>query len=102
MGQLDSRVSVVGGDTAAGKISNSSAPRNDAAESYRTRLRPLRRQVDDLNREIQQMRSAKGSVRENIESQVQIRDAKRAKLQEQINEIEEEARRHGIEPGQLR
>jgi hypothetical protein len=102
MGKLDSKVSVVGGDTAGGKNSNYSGPKNDAADSYRNRLAPLRRQIDDLNNEIQQMRNAKGSPRENIDSQVQIREAKRAKIQEQINEIEEEARRHGIEPGLLR
>lgn len=102
MGKLDSKVSVVGGDAATGKTSIPSGPRNDAVESYRSRLAPLRRQLDDLDREIQQMKSAKGNVRENIESQVQIREAKRAKIQEQINEIEEEARRHGVEPGQLR
>jgi hypothetical protein len=48
------------------------------------------------------MRSTKGSVRENVASQVQIRETRRAKIQKQINEIEEDARRHGIEPGQLR
>lgn len=102
MGKLDSKVNVVGVDSAAGKTSNYSGSKNDAADSYRSRLAPLRRQVEDLDREIQQMRSAKGSVRENIESQVQIRETKRTKIQEQINELEEEARRHGVEPGQLR
>ncbi len=48
------------------------------------------------------MKNAKGSVRENIESQVQIREDKRKRIQAQINEIEEEARRRGIAPGDLR
>jgi hypothetical protein len=33
---------------------------------------------------------------------VQIREARREKIQKQINEIDEDARRHGVEPGQLR
>jgi hypothetical protein len=48
------------------------------------------------------MKSVKGTVRENLEAQVQIREARREKIQKQINEIEEDARRHGVEPGQLR
>jgi hypothetical protein len=81
-----------------------SPPASDGRDAayYRNRLAPLRQQVDDIDREIQQMRSSKGSVRENIESQVQIREVRREKLQKQINEIEEDARRHGIAPGDLR
>ena len=69
---------------------------------YRGRLAPLRQQTDDVDREIQELKSVKGTVRENLEAQVQIREARREKIQKQINEIEEDARRHGIAPGQLR
>ena len=69
---------------------------------YRGRLAPLRQQIDDLDREIQELKSVKGTVRENLEAQVHIREARREKIQKQINEIEEDARRHAIEPGQLR
>jgi hypothetical protein len=100
------RISVVGDQRPSNNsyrapVSPSASDERDAAY-YRNRLAPLRQQIDDIDREIQQMRSSKGSVRENIESQVQIREARREKIQEQIDEIEEDARRHGIEPGQLR
>jgi hypothetical protein len=72
------------------------------AAYYRGRLAPLRQQIDDLDREIQEMKSVKGTVRENLEAQVQIRETRREKVQKQINEIEEDARRHGIAPGDLR
>ena len=72
------------------------------AAYYRGRLAPLRQQIDDVDREIQELKSVKGTVRENLEAQVQIREARREKIQKQINEIEEDARRHGIAPGQLR
>ena len=62
----------------------------------------LRSQVNDIDQQIQQMRTAKGAVRENVESQVQILERRRAKIQARIDEIEEDARRHGIEPGELR
>jgi len=72
------------------------------AAYYRGRLAPLRQQIEDLDREIQEMKSVKGTVRENVEAQVQIRETRREKIQKQINEIEEDARRHGSAPGQLR
>ena len=81
--------------------SPSASDGRDAAY-YRGRLAPLRQQIDDVDREIQEMKSVKGTVRENIEAQVQIREARREKIQKQINEIEEDARRHGIAPGDLR
>jgi len=99
-------ISVVGeqhpsNNSSRAPASTSASDGRDAA-SYRGRLAPLRQQVEDLDREIQEMRSTKGSVRENVESQVQIRETRRTKIQKQINEIEEDARRRGIEPGQLR
>jgi hypothetical protein len=72
------------------------------AAYYRGRLAPLRQQIENLDREIQEMKGVKGTVRENVEAQVQIREARREKIQKQINEIEEDARRQAIEPGQLR
>jgi hypothetical protein len=99
-------ISVVGdqkpSNNSYGTPASPSASEGRDAAYYRNRLAPLRQQVDDIDREIQQMRSSKGSVRENIESQAQIRETRREKIQKQINEIEEDARRHGIEPGQLR
>jgi hypothetical protein len=99
-------ISVVGDQHPSNKSSRAttspSASDGRDAAYYRGRLAPLRQQIEDIDREIQQMKTAKGSVRENIESQVQIREARREKIQAQINEIEEDARRHGIAPGDLR
>ena len=57
------------------------------AAYYRGRLAPLRQQIDDVDREIREMKSVRGTVRENLEAQVQIREARREKIQKQINEI---------------
>jgi hypothetical protein len=78
------------------------APDGRGAAYYRGRLAPLRQQIEDLDREIRQMKNSKGNVRENVDSQVQIRETQREKIQKQVNEIEEDARRHGIAPGDLR
>jgi hypothetical protein len=99
-------ISVVGdqhpsNNSSRAPASTSVSDGRDAAY-YRGRLAPLRKQIDDVDREIREMKSVKGTVRENLEAQVQIREGRREKIQKQINEIEEDARRHGIEPGQLR
>ena len=109
----EEEVSAVGGSISVvgdSRPSNSSsrAPSSTSASDgrdtayYRGRLAPLRQQIDDVDREIQEMKSVKGTVRENVEAQVQIREARREKIQKEINEIEEDARRHGIAPGDLR
>ena len=99
-------ISVVGDPHPTNNSSRTPAPPSASdgrdAVYYRGRLAPLRRQIEDLDREIQEMKSVLGTVRENVEAQVQIREARREKIQKQINEIEEDARRHGIEPGSLR
>jgi hypothetical protein len=109
----EEEISAVGGSISVvgdSRPSNSSsrAPASTSASDgrdtayYRGRLAPLRQQIEDLDREIQEMKSVKGTVRENVEAQVQIREARREKIQKQVNEIEEDARRHGIAPGDLR
>jgi len=99
-------ISVVGDQHPANNSSRTpalpSASDGRDAAYYRGRLAPLRQQIDDVNREIQELKSVKGTVRENLEAQVQIREARREKIQKQINEIEEAARQHGIGAGQLR
>jgi len=99
-------ISVVGdphpSDNSSRTPTSPSASDGRDASYYRGRLAPLRQKIEDLDREIQEMKSVKGTVRENLEAQVQIREARREKIQKQINEIEEDARRHGIAPGDLR
>ena len=99
-------ISVVGDQHPSNNSSGTptSPPASDGRDAsyYRGRLAPLRQQIEGFDREIQEMKSVKGTVRENLEAQVQIREARREKIQRQINEIEEDARRHGIAPGDLR
>jgi len=99
-------VSVVGDAKSQGnptpKPNYSSTAAGDNASSYRSRLAPLREQLDALDREIREMKSAKGAPLENVDAQVQIREARKEKILKQITEIEDEARRHGIAPGDLR
>ncbi len=96
-------ISVVGDAKAPGNShqTTGSSGANDVAW-YRNKLDPLRSQIRDLDREIQDIKNAKGSVRENVESQVRIRETKRSKIQAQIDDLEEEARRNGISAGDLR
>jgi chromosome segregation ATPase len=96
-------ISVVGDQNPSNSSSRAPAASDgrDAAY-YRGRLAPLRQQIEDLDREIRQMKNSKGNVRENVDAQVQIRETRREKIQKQVNEIEEDARRHGIAPGDLR
>jgi hypothetical protein len=102
--KVGGNVSVVG-DGGANASSRGASSRNSTGGDvsyYRNRLEPLRHQIADIDREIQDMRSVKGTVRENVEQQVQIRENKKAKLQAQVDAIEEEARQHGISAGELR
>jgi uncharacterized lipoprotein YajG len=103
---LNGDVSVVGGASSASGSARSqialSSSDGKNAPWYRNKLAPLRAQIGEIDRQILQMKSTKGTVRENVDTQVQILETKRGKLQAQIDDIEDDARRHGIEPGDLR
>lgn len=107
MANVSGNVSVVGSSKSSEDNSSqqSQGTRGNAAAdagSFHNKLEPLRSQLNEIDQQIQQMRNTKGAPRENVESQVQILQGKREKIQARIDEIEEDARRHGIQPGDLR
>jgi hypothetical protein len=84
--------------------------------SYRDQLQQLRAQLDATDKKINDTRnfkadntSASGGINMNkgysmtpIEDQVKQLEAQKKQIQEKIDALEDEARKNGIEPGQLR
>ena len=110
---IKSDVPVVGDSRSSGNSSQnggnssplfSSSPSSDETKinSFRSRLAQLRSELADVEAQIRQARTSNGHVREEVDQFVRPLEAKRAKLQSQIDAIEEEARQQGIQPGQLR
>jgi hypothetical protein len=92
------------------------SPHQQQVEEYRSQIRELRDRIEAVNKRITQLKdfkaentSASGGIdlhqkynMEPVADQVkQLEDAKK-KLQAQIEDIENEARKSGIEPGELR
>jgi hypothetical protein len=85
-------------------------------DSYRQQIGELHRQIDAADQRIAQLRSFKGEngsptggINPNkgynmvpLEDQVKQLEAKKKQLQEQIDDLENEARKNGIDPGKLR
>ncbi len=106
VGSLKSTVSVVGGSAAAtaGRTSARSGPTAGSgdAERYRQQLAPLRSELAEIDRQIREVKGlgAQGG-RYNNTSLDRLEDRKKS-IQLMIDAIEEDARRHGIAPGDLR
>ena len=92
------------------------SPHQQQVEEYRSQIRELRDRIEAVEKRVAQLKdfkaentSASGGIdlhqkynMEPVADQVkQLEDAKK-KLQEQIEDIENEARKSGIEPGELR
>ncbi len=112
VGSLTSTVSVVG-DPAAATPAPTAAPTADGtarsaargsadAERYRRQLAPLRSELAELDRQIREVKSrgAQGAAYNNT-SLDKLEERRRA-VELKIDAIEEDARRHGIAPGDLR
>lgn len=83
---------------------------------YRDRLRQLNNQLESTDKQISDLRnfkatntSASGGINMNhrysmtpVEEQVKDLEEKKKQLQAQISAVEDQARKEGIEPGQLR
>lgn len=85
--------------------------------SVRKRLEKLRKQVDDVDKQLLDLKNFsegdssanasgiklhKSYNREPIEEQIRVLQEKKKDLQAQIDELLDEARKKGVEPGQLR
>ena len=104
VGSLNGTVSVVGDPAKpdSGGPARSTGRSTTDAERYRQQLAPLRSELAELDRQIRDVKSrgADGAAYNNT-SLDKLED-RRKSIQLKIDAIEEEARRHGIAPGDLR
>jgi hypothetical protein len=85
-------------------------------DSYRRQISDLRSQIDAADQRIAQLKNFKGenasptggiNINQGynmvpVEEQIKQLEARKKKLQGQIDEVENEARKNGIDPGKLR
>lgn len=95
---------------------NSHDSHAELAKNYRDQIRQLREQIDAADSRIQQLRnfrgentSPSGGININqgynmvpLEDQVKQLEEKKKKLQAKIDDIEVDAKKNGIDPGELR
>jgi chromosome segregation ATPase len=125
MATLPGEISVVG-DANQGAASKKETGHDAAAgsgdsqqmqiDSYRRQINDLRSQIDAADQRIAQLKAFKGEnsspsggINMNqgydmvpVEDQVKQLEAKKKKLEGQIEDVENEARKNGIDPGKLR
>jgi hypothetical protein len=113
MGSVKGGVSIVGehSSTAGGSEASSSprsldySPPSDyevRVNSYRGRLAPLRTDLEEIDRNIQKAKEAKGNASEDTAAWIRVYQSKRSGVLAKIDTILDEARRHGLAPGDLR
>ena len=121
----DGAISVVGKAGGAGsnapsnnfqKLTTGSSARDQQAAVYRDRLHKLNIQLETINKKIAELRNFKaensspsGGInmhqrydRTPVEEQVKELEEKKKHSQGQIEAVEDQARKNGFEPGQLR
>jgi hypothetical protein len=125
IGSVKGNVSVVGDGNSASSSSGqtrpaSSGPATDARrqqiENYRTQIQGYKDQIDAVDKRIDQLKNFKaentspsGGINLNqgynmvpLEDQVKQLEDKKKQLQAKIDDTEVEARKNGIDPGDLR
>jgi hypothetical protein len=123
IGSVGGTVSVVGDATAnsdASMKTTSALPPEGAkqklAESYRSQIKQLQGQMDGVDKRIAQLRNFKGEngspaggINPNqgynmvpLEDQVKQLEDRKKQLQGKIDDLESDAKKNGIEPGDLR
>ncbi len=106
IGNLKSTVSVVGGSSSgvSGGNSGSSSSRSGArnAEWYRQRLAPLRAELDDAEQQIQEVKKYGAQAGRYNNMSLDALEDKRKSIQRKIDVLQDEARKDGIDPGELR
>ena len=96
------RNGVTPGDLDSVKGNVSVAGDDRLVESYLKKLAPLRSDLADLDRKIQKTKEAKGNASEDTAAWLRVFADKRGDIQAKIDAILEDARRHGVTPGDLR
>jgi hypothetical protein len=98
------------------KSTRASSAKENQPDSYRSRLRQLHNQLETTEKQISDLRNFNGEStgtsggvdmnrgysRTSVEDQIKILEEKKKQIQAQIGDIEDEARKDGIEPGDLR
>jgi hypothetical protein len=131
MSTIQGRISVVGNpeqakadsdsrkwnsDSDSGNSNGNDLEREKAVANYREQLRQLHEQQDDIDKKIADFRNFKAdnaspsggiNVRNRysmtpVEDQIRQLEEKKKQIQAKIDAIEEEARKNGIEAGELR
>ena len=123
--KIDGGISVVGGSPSSGTgqglpQSPAASPDNTALgnqiENYRDQIRQLQAQLDATDKKIDDLRnfkadntSSSGGINPNhgysmtpIPDQIKQLEEKKKQIQEKMDAVSDEARKKGIEPGQLR
>jgi predicted nucleic acid-binding Zn-ribbon protein len=80
----------------------SSSSYDRLVDSYLRRLAPLRSSLADIDRKIQKAKEAKGNSSEDTAAYLRVYADKRGDVQAKIDVILEDARQHGVAPGDLR
>lgn len=103
-------------DNEAGSDSDNQDVHRQQVENYRHQIQQLRDQIDAADKRIAQLKDFKaedtspsGGIKMHqgynmvpVEEQVKQLESKKKELQAKIEDVENEARKNGIEPGELR
>lgn len=91
-----------------------SPPKEDTPEYWQERLKPLRGELAQIDKQIQQLRAGQGKAESNainmaagnpgvqVEDTIRQLEKRRKEVQAQIETVQLEAKRRGIDPGYLR
>lgn len=116
-GAGDGGISVVGNSTKASSKKTTNVSANEKqVTALRERLHQLNNEMEDTDKKISELRnfraentSPSGGINMNhrysntpVEDQIKALEDKKKQVQAQIEAVEDQARKNGIEPGQLR
>jgi hypothetical protein len=124
LNSLKSHVSVVGAPSKSPKTSPKPPQDNQAAESlppekdpawYRQQLPPLRAQIEEMDAQIRKLKEAQGGKETsdagrryglhlpmNTQDRIEVLEKTKRELQAKVDALEDQARRNGLNPGDLR
>ena len=71
-------------------------------QTYLDKLAPLRSDLADIDRNIQKAKDTMGNAREDTDAWIRVYEEKRRNVLAKMDAIEEEARKRGVAPGDLR
>ncbi len=125
LNSLKSRVSVLGGPSKSPKTSQKPPQDNQAAASlppekdpawYRGQLSPLRAQIEEMDAQIRKLKEVQGGKETsdagrrahgfdlpmNTQDRTEVLEKRKRELQAKVDALEDQARRNGLNPGDLR